>query len=255
MQQVDWQQQFEVLVEHQRQKQAQKAGQDFLIDYNHISHVAREQFQLSLTEYCLYDTINTRESTIESREAGGWVASTKQEISSALGVNVRTVERAIKEGLDGNLLEKEERYKFLRTTAAWKKVASYWKENGNSNETKVTGPLVRHTHVYHPVRRFFKLSLEQYCLFEVVRSYEAGSKSQEMGGWIYTKKATLAEVLGLSRASIHNYINLGVQKKLLEKHKHRANLLRTTVLWKNQVLFWDDKIRKKKKPNTNPTPN
>ena len=247
MQQIDWQQRFEVLAEYQRQRRAQKAGQDFLVDYNHISHVAREQFELSLKEYAVYDTINTCESGIQSREVGGWVSATKAEISNSLGVNVRTVERAIEEGLDSNLLEKQEKYRFLRTTEAWKKAARYWKENESSNGTKITSPLVRHTHVYHAARRYFKLSLEQYCLIDLVRSYEAGSKSQEMGGWIFTKKETLAECLGFSRASIHNYMKVGIQKKLLEKHERRANLLRTTTLWKNQVLFWDGKIRKKKK--------
>ena len=111
-----------------RQQTSQKIGAP-LIRHTHIYHQARERFGLSIIEYSVVATIRSYEGGKDSRENYGWVFASKETIARCLGVNKRTVERAINVGLNKDLLEKHSATKYLRTTHKWIQEIDYWKQS------------------------------------------------------------------------------------------------------------------------------
>ena len=89
------------------------------ITYTTVIHQAREELKLSLVEYCICDIIHRLGGSPISREMGGWCYSSKQHIANCLGINKKTVERAITKLLHIKLIEKEPTTRHLRATNLW----------------------------------------------------------------------------------------------------------------------------------------
>lgn len=82
--------------------------------YTTILHEARTRLGLSLVEYCVIDSIHN----LSHRPDHPWCTVSKEILGEFLNLGRATVFRAIKKGLDGGLLEKNERGD-LRTTEKW----------------------------------------------------------------------------------------------------------------------------------------
>jgi hypothetical protein len=79
-----------------------------------VHHAVRQKFELSLTTYAVFDSIHQ----LSHRPNHPWCSQSKLEIGKFLDVSERQVFRAIKEGLEQGLLERNERGD-LRTSELW----------------------------------------------------------------------------------------------------------------------------------------
>ena len=79
-----------------------------------VHHPVRQKFGLSLTTYAVIDSVHQ----LSHRPDHPWCSQSKLEIARFLDVSERQVFRAVKEGLEKNLLEKSDRGD-LRTTETW----------------------------------------------------------------------------------------------------------------------------------------
>jgi hypothetical protein len=79
-----------------------------------VHHPVRQKFKLSLTTYAVIDSVHQ----LSHRPDHPWCSQSKPEIAKFLDVSERQVFRAIKEGLEKDLLEKSDRGD-LRTTETW----------------------------------------------------------------------------------------------------------------------------------------
>ena len=79
-----------------------------------VHHPVRQKFDLSLTSYAVIDSVHQ----LSHRPDHPWCSQSKLEMARFLDVSERQVFRAIKEGLEKNLLEKSDRGD-LRTTELW----------------------------------------------------------------------------------------------------------------------------------------
>jgi len=101
--------------------------------YTTILHQVREDLKISITEYCVADTIHHLSGGEKSRQLGGWCYASKQTLANNLGVDKRTIERAINKLLSLNLLEKDPETKYLRTTGIWFRKVETYKVKFNRN--------------------------------------------------------------------------------------------------------------------------
>ena len=79
-----------------------------------VHHPVRQKFGLSLTTYAVIDSVHQ----LSHRPDHPWCSQSKFEIARFLDVSERQVFRAVKEGLEKELLEKSDRGD-LRTTETW----------------------------------------------------------------------------------------------------------------------------------------
>ncbi len=79
-----------------------------------VHHPVRQKFALSLTTYAVIDSVHQ----LSHRPDHPWCSQSKLEMAKFLDVSERQVFRAVKEGLDKELLEKSDRGD-LRTTELW----------------------------------------------------------------------------------------------------------------------------------------
>jgi hypothetical protein len=79
-----------------------------------VHHPVRQKFSLSLTSYAVIDSVHQ----LSHRPDHPWCSQSKLEMAKFLDVSERQVFRAVKEGLEKDLLEKSERGD-LRTTDLW----------------------------------------------------------------------------------------------------------------------------------------
>lgn len=79
-----------------------------------VHHPVRQKFKLSLTTYAVIDSVHQ----LSHRPDHPWCSQSKLEMARFLDVSERQVFRAIKEGLEKDLLEKSDRGD-LRTTETW----------------------------------------------------------------------------------------------------------------------------------------
>lgn len=79
-----------------------------------VHHPVRRRFGLSLTTYSVIDSIHQ----LSHRPDHPWCSQSKSEIAKFLDVSERQVFRAVKEGLEKELLQKNDRGD-LRTTEKW----------------------------------------------------------------------------------------------------------------------------------------
>ena len=111
-------------------------------------------------------------------------------------------------------------------------------------ETKRGTPLIRHTHIYHDAREKLGLSIIEYCVASIVRSYEGGKDSRENYGWVFASKETIARCLSVNKRTVERAINVLLQKILLEKHSF-TKYLRTTEQWIKEIDYWKESSKKK----------
>ena len=79
-----------------------------------VHHAVRQKFSLSLTTYAVIDSVHQ----LSHRPDHPWCSQSKLEMAKFLDVSERQVFRAVKEGLEKDLLEKSDRGD-LRTTDLW----------------------------------------------------------------------------------------------------------------------------------------
>ena len=79
-----------------------------------VHHPVREKFALSLTTYAVIDSVHQ----LSHRPEHPWCSQSKSEIAKFLDASERQVFRAVKEGLEKGLLEKNDRGD-LRSTEHW----------------------------------------------------------------------------------------------------------------------------------------
>jgi len=79
-----------------------------------IHHPVRVKFELSMSAYALIDSIDQ----LSHRPDHPWCTTPKDALGSFVGVTRMTVHRAIDEGIEKDLLEKNERGD-LRSTEKW----------------------------------------------------------------------------------------------------------------------------------------
>jgi hypothetical protein len=79
-----------------------------------VHHPVRQKFALSLTTYAVIDSVHQ----LSHRPDHPWCSQSKLEIAKFLDVSERQVFRAVKEGLEKQLVEKNSRGD-LRTSELW----------------------------------------------------------------------------------------------------------------------------------------
>ena len=108
-------------------KNEEKYIKDVSATYTTIIHQVRNRFGLSITEYCVADTIHKLSSGEKSRKLGGWVYASKQTLADGLGVSRITVIRAINKLIELKLLERDPDTNYLTTTGLWWKMVETYK--------------------------------------------------------------------------------------------------------------------------------
>ena len=83
-----------------------------------IQHDPRLKFELSTEAYCVADAIYNL-SNNPSSIAPGWCYSSRQSIADMFGISKRSVQRALEELKNKELLIVNEDTNFLRTTQKW----------------------------------------------------------------------------------------------------------------------------------------
>ena len=91
-----------------------------------------------------------------------------------------------------------------------------------------------YTVINHEARVSLKISITEYCIFDLIHHLAAHPKNT-MNGWCYAKKETLAAYLSLGRMTVFRAIKTGLERGLLEKHPEQQALLRTTKAWYETV--------------------
>jgi hypothetical protein len=79
-----------------------------------VHHSVRQKFELSLTTYAVIDSVHQ----LSHRPDHAWCSQSKLEMAKFLDVSERQVFRAVRQGLEKNLLEKNDRGD-LRSTELW----------------------------------------------------------------------------------------------------------------------------------------
>ncbi len=97
--------------------------------YTLIIHQVRINAKISLTEYCVADIITKLMGNPESKFPG-WYYGDQDYLAKIIGVSTKTIQRAYKELLKKNFIEKDQESDFIRTTAIWYKKA--YLEKGQS---------------------------------------------------------------------------------------------------------------------------
>jgi hypothetical protein len=93
-----------------------------------IHHPLRVKFSLSFTTYAVIDSIHQ----LSHRPDHPWCTQSKSEIAKFLDISDRQAFRAIKDGLDKALLEKNERGD-LRSSAKWVENVVLYDHNERDN--------------------------------------------------------------------------------------------------------------------------
>jgi len=89
-----------------------------------VHHPLRVKFGLSFTTYAVIDSVHQ----LSHRPDHPWCSQSKSEIANFLDISDRQAFRAIKEGLEKGLLEKNDRGD-LRSTAKWVEQAVLYNHN------------------------------------------------------------------------------------------------------------------------------
>ena len=103
-----------------------KYRQLFRPKYTVVLHQVRDELGISIGSYCIFDSIH---KLSHSNRDHVYCTLSKQNIGKFLGTTQRTVFRAIKEGLELGLIEKNERGD-LRTTRKWVDLVEFYSIKG-----------------------------------------------------------------------------------------------------------------------------
>lgn len=97
----------------------------------------------------------------------------------------------------------------------------------------------RFTIVHHPIREKFGLSLSAYAVIDSIHQLSHRPDHP----WCTETKERLADFLSISRRSVFNAIEDGMQKGLLEKNDRGD--LRSSNQWIEQVVLYDPKAQRR----------
>lgn len=95
--------------------------------------------------------------------------------------------------------------------------------------------LLRHSTIYHPIRRKYKISLLEYCLADSIY-HLSNDPSGKVQGWCYASKKKLADNFDISETYIFSNINNLIEKGLIERDEE-TKYLRTTKKWYEEVIL------------------
>ena len=93
-----------------------------------------------------------------------------------------------------------------------------------------------YTTINHDARIRLGLSINEYCVFDLIYNLSNNPKNTQMG-WCYAKKETLGDYLDIGRATVFRAINKGLRIGLLEKHPEQPAFLKATSKWYESVLI------------------
>jgi hypothetical protein len=91
-----------------------------------------------------------------------------------------------------------------------------------------------YTIINHEARLALKISITEYCIFDLIHHLATHPKNSKMG-WCYAKKETLADYFAVGRMTVFRAIKKGLAAGLLEKHPMQPALLRATRTWDKTV--------------------
>lgn len=89
------------------------------LGHTRIDHKVRVKYGLTTNDYSVANVLYHLGGAEKSKQMGGWVYASKEYIADTIGVNKRTVERAIVKLLAKKLIKKHPETKFLMTTTLW----------------------------------------------------------------------------------------------------------------------------------------
>ena len=95
---------------------------------------------------------------------------------------------------------------------------------------------LNYTTINHDARVRLGLTINEYCVFDLIHNLATNPKNTQMG-WCYAKKETLAGYLDLGRATVFRAINKGLSLRLLEKHPDQPALIKATSSWFDEVMI------------------
>lgn len=95
---------------------------------------------------------------------------------------------------------------------------------------------LNYTTINHDARVRLGLTINEYCVFDLIHNLATNPKNTQMG-WCYAKKETLASYLDLGRATVFRAINKGFSLRLLEKHPDQPALIKATSSWFDEVMI------------------
>ena len=97
----------------------------------------------------------------------------------------------------------------------------------------------RYTLILHQARKKLGLSILEFCLADTIHKL-SGNRSS-VPGWCHAPKEYLADGLGISRRSVHRYLNALKEKQLI-KADPTTGYLRTTEEWRGAVEVVKDRV-------------
>lgn len=95
---------------------------------------------------------------------------------------------------------------------------------------------INYTIINHEARVRLGLTINEYCVFDLIHNLASNPKNAQMG-WCYARKETIAGYLDLGRATVFRAIKKGLDLSLLEKHPDQPALLKATSNWFDSVLI------------------
>ena len=95
---------------------------------------------------------------------------------------------------------------------------------------------LNYTTINHDARVRLGLTINEYCVFDLIHNLATNPKNTQMG-WCYARKETLAGYLDLGRATVFRAINKGLSLRLLEKHPDQPALIKATSSWFDEVMI------------------
>jgi len=95
---------------------------------------------------------------------------------------------------------------------------------------------INYTIINHEARVRLGLTINEYCVFDLIHNLASNPKNAQMG-WCYARKETLAGYLDLGRATVFRAIKKGLSIDLLEKHPDQPALLKATSNWFDSVMI------------------
>lgn len=99
---------------------------------------------------------------------------------------------------------------------------------------------LNYTTINHNARIDLGLSLNEYCLMDLIYNLSSAPKSRDsFGGWCYASKEKLGEYLGISKQSIHTMLNRLEARGYVLRNEQRH--LRVMDSWFDLVQLSDSK--------------
>ncbi len=102
----------------------------------------------------------------------------------------------------------------------------------------------KYTTILHNVRIELKLSVNEYCVADMIYHLSNNPESK-INGWCYAGKQTIADILNISKATIHQIINRLIKIGLVVRDTE-TKYLKTTQVWYEAAIFEREKFRRSK---------